>query len=174
MPPCLNKSAKGQCDNTCDTARTQCREACKSKTKGAEKRACKLGCKAARNDCKASCVACPFSPYLPLSDPLGSGFPGSRRELVQKPTAVQVEGALTATPEAEHVDSTVTLFGGAAAAVALLAFLAFVSRSSTRAYVRAVVGKAFGSTGSSKSTAAILTPPSTASTCSKPSEEVHL
>ena len=128
MPPCLNKSAKGQCDNTCDTARTQCREACKSKTKGAEKRACKLGCKAARNDCKASCVACPFSPYLPLSDPLGSGFPGSRRELVQKPTAVQVEGALTATPEAEHVDSTVTLFGGAAAAVALLAFLAFVSR----------------------------------------------
>ena len=128
MPPCLDESAKGQCDDTCDTARTQCMEACKSKPKGAEKRACKLGCKAARNDCKASCVACPFSPSLPLSDPPGSGFPGTRRELVQKPTAVQVEGALTATPEAEHVDSTVTLFGGAAAAVALLAFLAFVSR----------------------------------------------
>jgi len=93
---------------------------------------------------------------------------------VQQPTAVQVEGAPTATPAAEHVDSTVTLFGGAAAAVALLAFLAFVSRSSTRADVRAVVGKAFGSTGGSKSSAAVLTPLSTASTCSEPpKEEVH-
>ena len=34
----------------------------------------------------------------------------------------------TATPAAEHVDSTVTLIGGAAAAVALLAFLLFSSR----------------------------------------------
>jgi len=34
----------------------------------------------------------------------------------------------TATPAAEHVDSTVTLIGGAAAAVALLAFLLFASR----------------------------------------------
>ena len=48
-------------------------------------------------------------------------------------------------------------------------------RSSTRDDVRAVVGKAFGSTGSSKSSAAILTPPSTASTCSEPlKEEVHV
>ena len=34
----------------------------------------------------------------------------------------------TATPAAEHVDSTVTLIGGAAAAVALLAFLLFACR----------------------------------------------
>merc|ERR1712127_477000 len=76
-----------------------------------------------------------------------------------QPTAVQVQGMITATPAAEHVDSTVTLIGGAAAAVALLAFLFFASRPSTRAHVRAVVGKAFGSARSLQST-----PPSTAST----------
>jgi len=45
-----------------------------------------------------------------------------------QPTAVEVQGKLTVTPAAEHVDSTVTLIGGAAAAVALLAFLLFACR----------------------------------------------
>jgi len=42
------------------------------------------------------------------------------------------ELALDVTPAAEHVNSTVTFIGGAAAAVALLALLLFASRSAPR------------------------------------------
>ena len=85
---------------------------------------CKVGGGEIRNKCMSSCGHCP---RRQLVEELTLTANGSGSDHSQ-PTAVQVQGMITATPAAEHVDSTVTLIGGAAAAVALLAFLFFASR----------------------------------------------
>merc|ERR1740136_179486 len=54
------------------------------------------------------------------------------------------------------------LIGGGVAALGLLALLFLASRRSTRGYISSVVGKAFGSAASVKSTKAVAVPPSAA------------
>jgi len=82
----------------------------------------------------------------------------------QPSDAATTANLLTASSEADGSGSTMALIGGVVAAVGLLALLLLASRPSTRAFVRSVAGKAFGSAGSVQSTAAGQNPPITAST----------